>query len=82
MGLSLHRCRGRNLPIDDDVAGAVYEALGIGIPHHVQSFFAHLRQFAIMQGRDRVTAEDVGQVYRTEPISKPTSTATIFRFGY
>lgn len=54
------------LPIDDDVAGAVYEALGIGIPHHVQSFFAHLRNFTIMQGRDRVTAEDVDQVYRTE----------------
>ena len=54
------------LPIDDDVAAAVYEALGIGIPHHVQSFFAHLRKFATMQGRDRVTAEDVGRVYRTE----------------
>ena len=54
------------LPIDDDVAGAVYEALGIGIPHHVQSFFAHLRNFALMQGRDRVTVKDVEQVYHTE----------------
>ena len=28
------------LSIEDGVAGAVYEALGIGIPHHVQSLFA------------------------------------------
>ncbi len=50
---------------DDGVAEAVYEALGIGIPHHVQSFFARVRDFATMQGRDRVTVEDVGEVYRT-----------------
>ena len=42
-----------------------YDALGTGIPHHVQSFFARLREFAIMQGRDRVTVEDVDTVYRT-----------------
>ena len=53
------------LPVEDGVADAVYEALGIGIPHHVQSFFARLRDFAIMQGRDRVTVEDVDEVYRT-----------------
>ena len=53
------------LPVEDGVADAVYEALGIGIPHHVQSFFARLRDFATMQGRDRVTVEDVDDVYRT-----------------
>ena len=53
------------LPVDDGVADAVYEALGIGIPHHVQSFFARLRDFAVMQSRDRVTVGDVGEVYRT-----------------
>ena len=53
------------MPCDDDVAEAAYEALGIGIPHHVQSFFARVRDFATMQGRDRVTVEDVGEVYRT-----------------
>ena len=53
------------LPVEDGVADAVYEALGIGIPHHVQSFFARLRDFAIMQGRDRVNVEDVDDVYRT-----------------
>ena len=53
------------LRFEDGVANAVYDALGIGIPHHVQSFFARLRDHAIMQGRDRVTAEDVEEVYRT-----------------
>ena len=37
------------VPCDDGVAEAVYEALGIGIPHHVQSFFARVRDFATMQ---------------------------------
>ena len=51
--------------IEDGVAGAVYDALGIGIPHHVQSFFARLREHAIMENRDRVTLADVEMVYRT-----------------
>ncbi len=54
------------VPIDDGVAAAVYEALGMGIPHHVQSFFARLRQFASMRRRDRVTVADVGPVYRND----------------
>ena len=54
------------LPIDDGVANAVYEALGIGIPHHVQSFFARLRESSMMKERDRVTVDDVAEVYRTE----------------
>lgn len=29
-----------SLVVEDRVAGAVYDSLGIGIPHHVQSFFA------------------------------------------
>ena len=45
---------------------AVYDALGVGIPHHVQSFFARLRDHARMQRQDQVTVEDVGEVYRTE----------------
>ena len=53
------------LPIENGVADAVYEALGIGIPNHVQSFFARLRDFATMQQRDKVTVEDVSEVYRT-----------------
>ena len=53
------------LRFEDDVAKAVYDALGVGIPHHVQSFFARLQDHAIMQGRDRVTVKDVEEVYRT-----------------
>ena len=53
------------LAIDNDVADAVYDALGIGIPHHVQSFFARLRDFSRMQARERVTVNNVGEVYRT-----------------
>ena len=52
------------LRVEDGVAESVYEALGIGIPHHVQSFFARLRDFTTMQGRDRVTVVDVADVYR------------------
>ena len=53
------------LSIEDGVAGAVYEALGIGIPHHVQSFFARLREHAIMENRGRVRLADIEKVYRT-----------------
>lgn len=52
------------LSIDECVAPAVFNALGIGIPHQVQSFFARLRDFAIMHGRDPVTVKDVEDVYR------------------
>ena len=51
------------LPIENGVAEAVFEALGTGIPHHVQSFFARLRDFVTMQERDRVTVEDIDNVY-------------------
>lgn len=54
------------LRVEDGVAGAVYDRLGVGIPHHVQSFFAHIRDYATMKKRDRVTVEDVAEVYCTE----------------
>ena len=54
------------LTLGAGVAEEVYEMLGVGIPHHVQSFFARLRDFAIKQGKDRITVEDVSTVYRTE----------------
>ncbi|MXW64711.1 MAG: ATP-binding protein [Bacteroidetes bacterium SB0662_bin_6] len=54
------------LQVEEGVGTAVYDALGMGIPHHVQSFFARLQDHAIMQGRNRVTVEDVDEVYRTE----------------
>ena len=54
------------LPVDDGVAAAVYDALGIGIPHHVQSFFARLCDFKSTQGGDLITVGDVNSVYRTQ----------------
>ena len=63
--------RSTSLAVDDGVAGAVYDALGIGIPHHVQSFFARLRDFAVMESRDRVTVADVERVYRTGLLGPP-----------
>ena len=56
--------RSHGLSIADGVAEAVYDALGIGIPHHVQSFFARLRDFSTMHGGKRVMVEDVSHVYR------------------
>ena len=54
------------LQVEEGVAEAVYDALGIGIPHHVQSFFARLRDFAIMHRLDSVTLRDIDEVYRNE----------------
>ena len=42
------------------------DALGIGIPHHVQSFFARLRDHATIHDRPRISLEDVSLVYRSE----------------
>ena len=53
------------LRIEEGVAAAVYDALGVGIPHHIQCFFARLRDFATLQGRESVSVEDVDEIYRT-----------------
>lgn len=58
--------RSNALSIESGVANAVYDALGLGIPHHVQSFFARLQDFAAMKNRDCVTVADVAEVYRTQ----------------
>ena len=54
------------LDLDDGVGAAVYDALGVGIPHHVQSFFARLWDYAVMRGVKRVGVKDVGDVYQRE----------------
>ena len=54
------------LSIDDGVANSVHEHLGVGIPQHVQSFFARLRDYATMRDLDRISVGDVAEVYRTE----------------
>ncbi len=53
------------LQMEDGVSQAVFDTLGLGIPHHVQTFFARLREFALMQGHNRVAVDDVETVYRT-----------------
>ena len=58
--------RSNRVPMEPGVAEAVYDALGIGIPHHVQSFFARLSDFVAIQGRRRMLVADVDDVYRTE----------------
>ena len=52
--------------VDDAVFGAIYDALGVGIPHFIQSFFVRLQDFAVMNGRARLTTEDVRIVYDNE----------------
>ena len=53
------------LQVEEGVSQAVFNSLGLGIPHHVQSFFTRLREFAIMQERSQVKIADVEMVYRT-----------------
>lgn len=52
--------------IENGVTEAVYKKLGIGIPHHIQSFFRRLNDFAIRHQLDQITVEHVNTVYRTE----------------
>ena len=54
----------QDLTLEGGVAEEVYERLGVGIPHHVQSFFARLKEHAIMQRRHLLRLDDVGEVYR------------------
>ena len=63
--------RAYGIRVEAGVAEAVHDQLGIGVPHHVQSFFARLRDFTLMQGRDRLTVEDVATVYRSALLGPP-----------
>ena len=55
-----------DLRLEEGVAEAAYDALGIGIPLHVQSFFAGLRDLAVMRGHHSVTVANVGEVYEKQ----------------
>ena len=59
-----HLAEDSGLDFEDGVECAVHEALGIGIPHYVQSYFARLKELATMRSCDRVTREDVAVVRR------------------
>ena len=57
--------RSYGLALDGGVAAAMYGRLGLGIPHHVQSFFVHMRDDAMMRRESRLTLNAVDRVYRT-----------------
>lgn len=54
------------ISLDPGVAETVYDSLGVSIPYQVQTFFALLRDFATMQGRDQILLQEVNQVYHHE----------------
>ncbi len=61
----IHRlAASHGLSVEAGVADAVYETLGVGIPHHIQSFFARLRDHAMINQRHELEVADVGEVYR------------------
>ena len=53
------------LQVEEGVAEAVYDSLGMGIPHHVQPFFARLKETATIENQNQVTVADVSEVHRT-----------------
>ena len=65
VGCLLNLAASHCLTVQPDVAAAVVDKLGIGIPHHIQSFFAHLREDAMMHGRGELLLEAVDRVYHS-----------------
>ena len=53
------------LPSEEDVAEAVYDELGLGVPHFVQRLFAQLKDRSEVRGGAAVTKQDVLEAYRT-----------------
>lgn len=71
--------RAYQLSMEEGAAGAAYDRLGIGIPQHVQSFFARLRDSTAVRERGRITVKDVDTVYRTEMLG-PTGQGELFHY--
>ena len=59
------------LDAGEDVAVAVYDALGLGIPHFVQQYFARLWDLSRMRGGSAVSLADVEDTYRTGLLGPP-----------
>ena len=54
------------LKTEEGVADAVYDKLGLGIPHHVQSFLVRLHDYDVRtQHSGKITTDDVDLVYHT-----------------
>ena len=49
----------------EDVAGAVHDVLGLGVPHFIQRLFAQLRDHSESHAGTSVTKQDVSEAYRT-----------------
>lgn len=60
--LAGHYC----ISLEEGVAGAVYDRLGIGVPQHMQSFFARLRRSPEVGRTGEIGVEDVERVYEKE----------------
>ena len=58
--------RDESIRVEPGVAQAVYDRLGIGIPYHVQLFFARLADHARMHDGHVVTVDDVKTVYQQQ----------------
>ena len=54
------------LSLGKGAAGAVYDGLGIGVPQHIQSFFARLRASPEVRRTSEISVADVERVYRNE----------------
>ena len=54
------------IDLDKGVASTVYDRLGIGIPQHIQCFFARLRLSPEVRRNRRIGTEDVDRIYQTE----------------
>ena len=59
------------LKIERGVGDAIYELLGLGIPHHVQSFFARLRDLSNRNESDILRVNDVRDVYQSSLLGAP-----------
>ena len=51
---------------EEGAASAVYDRLGIGVPAHIQCFFARLRQSPEVRRTRRIGTGDVNRIYQTE----------------
>ena len=59
------------IEIENGVGEAIHDYLGLGIPHHVQSFFARLRENCAQLGRTVVKVSDIDTVYNTKMLGAP-----------
>ena len=53
------------LELEQGVAGAVYDRLGIGVPQHIQCFFARLRHSPEVRGVGKIGTKDVERISQT-----------------